>query len=365
MKKAKKAFQSCIIIVNPTRYPKAVRKLKKLLKHYKAPKVIITKSKEHFMESVRDFYHNSDYTNLLVWGGDGTANDAINGIIEEKKKDETVRKKAIGFLRGGSGNGIQSSYEVPIRLEKQVEAYSESMIKGYTIDTDIIKVKTKGQVKYGQLVGLGFDTLVLDRRNNNHYWIGKRKGEIRKGFFNYAQAFVRSFLIEKNFFSHYHLKLFDGCYVYFGNNVNSEYCFKTLIRNIRTPMIEVGIRPYYGSLFKVCPYVVCNDGYIDVYVFGFQTKVSILYNFLDLYRGKFFRINRRFARKELPIIENYKVKEIKIESFEPFHYHIDGELYTADQLKDKKFRLELKVLPRSLTFLVPPAFYRKFYPFNT
>ena len=32
-----------------------------------------------------------------------------------------LEKKAIGFLRGGSGNGVQDSYEVPVRMMNQLK----------------------------------------------------------------------------------------------------------------------------------------------------------------------------------------------------------------------------------------------------
>ena len=46
-------------------------------------------------------------------GGDGTANEAINLFMRESAANPAIlKKKAIGVLRGGSGNGIQDSYEV-------------------------------------------------------------------------------------------------------------------------------------------------------------------------------------------------------------------------------------------------------------
>ena len=92
--KVKHAFYSCTFIINPSRFPEYAKILKKVLKRTDVPLVVESRNKEHFIESVRTFCH-SDYKHLLVWGGDGTAHDAINAITEELGEDSATRKKKI------------------------------------------------------------------------------------------------------------------------------------------------------------------------------------------------------------------------------------------------------------------------------
>ncbi|MDC7222540.1 MAG: diacylglycerol kinase family protein, partial [Spirochaetales bacterium] len=110
-----KRFQ---LIINPARYPYYAKQLEHLVNYIPRGTVHVSRSEEHFDELIKDFIESGD-SYLLIWGGDGTANMALNCLM--KGTDRERRKSiAVGFLRGGSGNGIQDSYEVPKRLKAQV-----------------------------------------------------------------------------------------------------------------------------------------------------------------------------------------------------------------------------------------------------
>ncbi len=280
--------------------------------------------------------------------------------------------QAIAFLRGGSGNGIQDSYEVPFSLKHQLSAYSESVENNYVERVDLLAVspldnapdKQESKSEYGQLVGLGFDARVLQKRNSRIWKRGPRAGNPRSGLSNYIQSALAVFNegFTDNYFS---LELNDGKYAFRGYRVNAEFPFDTLERRCRVPMLEIGTRPYYGKLFKVCPDVVCNDGKIDVYLFNFTDRLSIARNAALLWRGEHGRINKKLIKKGKPVIERYEVSGIVIRSDKPFSYHIDGELRSAPPFASKGengYALRVEVCPKSMRFLVPGTFYRKFHP---
>ena len=348
-------LSSCVVIINPSRFPYQVKRLKKLLASYNTT-VVETLSREHFLEAIASFARGS-HPYLLVWGGDGTAHDAINELI----KSGFDGKKSVGFLRGGSGNGTQDSYEVPFLLARQVSTYAESVQNGYTIDVDLIQVTSGEGREYGQLVGLGFDVRLLERREMRK----NRSGTTRPGFLNYALSgaltVLREPLTDGRF---YDLRLEEGRYILRGTRTNAEFPFKTLDLESGALMIEIGTRPYYGLLFKICPDVVCNDGLLNLYLFNFVAKADILRDAAALWTGMHHRINMRFAKKEKPIIQRFETRGLTIESDKPFSYHIDGELRSCASSLNGKFSLRIDVLPRSFSFLVPGVFYRKFHPFQ-
>lgn len=361
----KRAFHSCSFVINPTRYPEYAKILKKILKRTEVPLVQESTSKEHFIDLVKE-YCKSDYKYLLVWGGDGTAHDAINTFTQALAADPSIRqKKAIGFLRGGSGNGIQDSYEVPFGIRKQIETYADSMNNGYVVDVDLLETSDGERNSSCQLVGVGFDATVLRKRTNRRYRLGKRRGLVRTGMINYITAglsiFGRDFSSLRREMT---LKLYDGKFALRGIRVNAELPFEYLEREINPIELEVGSRPYYGMLFKICPDVVCNDGYLDLYNYNFENKISILQNLPWLWNGRHDRINRKFAKGEKALIERYEVKRVEICSKEPFDYHIDGELFRTTDAVDGAYAVDIKVIPRQISFLVPGAFYRKFHPFE-
>jgi diacylglycerol kinase family enzyme len=363
--KIRRAFHSCTFIINPSRYPEYAKLLEKILRRTEVPLVQESTSKEHFISLVRD-YCASDHKYLLVWGGDGTAHDAINTFTEEmEKRPEIGEKKSIGFLRGGSGNGIQDSYEVPYGIRRQIETYAESMSNEYVIDVDLLEATHGERRSYCQLVGMGFDATVLRRRLDRRYKLGRKRGLIRTGMINYLIAGWSTFSSDFHALrKEYRLKLYDGKFALRGIRVNAELPFEYLERRVNPIELEVGIRPYYGKLFKICPDVVCNDGRLDVYVYNFENKPSVLLNVPWLWAGRHDRINRKFAKGEKALIERFEVGNVEICSDEPLDYHIDGELVRTTNKKDGHYSVGIKVIPRQLSFLVPRAFYRKFHPFD-
>ena len=364
--KIRQAFYSCTFIINPSRYPEYAKILEKILKRTDVPLVVESTSKDHFIELVREFC-KSDYRYLLVWGGDGTAHDAINTFTQEMGEDPTItNEKSIGFLRGGSGNGIQDSYEVPFGIRRQVETYAESMTNDYVVDVDLLETSHGDHRSYCQLVGVGLDATVLRKRAENTYRFGKKRGLIRTGMGNYLRSGISTFLFDfHSLGGGITVKLYNGKYAFRGTRVNAELPFSYLERRVNPVELEAGSRPYYGRLFKICPDVVCNDGYVDLYIFNFERKGSMLVNTLSLWNGRHDRINKKFARDGNPIIERYEVDRLDICSDEPFDYHIDGELVRTTVKKDGVYTVHIRVLPRLLSFLVPGSFYRKFHPFET
>jgi diacylglycerol kinase family enzyme len=267
----------------------------------------------------------------------------------------------VGFLRGGTGNGIQDSYSVPYGLARQIRAYARSISRDRTIQVDLLRVEEGHSRRYGQLVGLGFDARVLGYRERAAG--GRRRST---GFAGYAAAGLRAFASGHfNRRSAFRISLSDGKYAYRGPRINAEYSFDHLLRTTNAPMIEVGTRPYYGKLFKVCPDVVCNDGNLDLYVFDIRSRLAIATNMSVLWRGKHDVINRRLIARHQGMIERYEVRQVEVESAAPFAYHVDGELRTAEtDAVGGTARVSVSVIPEALRFLVPERFYRLFHPFD-
>ncbi len=365
IRKHKRPFPSCTVLINPSRYPEYVRKLKRILREAEMPEIIESRDREHFIASVRRFYRGPNRY-LLIWGGDGTAHDAINAFMDASVGDGCpIPKKSIGFLRGGSGNGIQDSYEVPFSIRDQVRTFSESIRGSCVLDVDLIQAHDGNRSRFCQLAGFGFDAHVLTRREERRYRSGPSRGQVKRGLSNYIVSVTETYLhdydrIQRNFI----LRLHDGKFAYRGTRINAEFPFERFDRPVSSPMVELGTRPYYGKLFKVCPDVVCNDGFLDIYVYNFENRLSIARNALSVWTGRHDRINKRFARSDRPLIERYEVRRVEVVSPMPFAYHIDGELKRKTESDGAEYRLTFEIVPRCISFIVPGTFYRKFHPFD-
>ncbi len=364
-------FISTLLLINPTRHPGAVRRLQKLLKHVEGIDLVITDSKEDFLAQVQGFLASS-YRYLLVYGGDGTAHDAINGLFGIDSTDRQspgsteVGKKGVGFLRGGTGNGIQDSYSVPYRLKQQLHAYSDSVRHDLTLAVDLLEVTDGERLRYGQLLGVGVDAKILKRRDELATVVRRGRTHVRSGFRYYLSSSFQ-FFFGSGFFDRqeFQLTFRNGRYAFRGPRVNAQFPFTTLDL-VRAPlMVEIGTRPYYGKLFRVCPDVVCNDGYCDVYVFDFKNRRDLIGNVLYLWNGRHSRINRLRARSNRPVIERYQVDHLEVAARNPFHYHIDGELIDLNTPDvDGLFRLKVRILAQGIRFIVPREFYNIYHPFD-
>lgn len=364
-------FAQCVLVVNPSRYPRYMRILRRILKNYPFADVIESRDRNHFQEAVREFA-GGPHRHLLVWGGDGTAHAAINALIDSERSqrpewfgrpDQAAPQKAVGFLRGGTGNGIQDSYDVPFSTDAQLQTYEESLARGYEIDVDLLELGTGSRRLYGQLVGFGFDVEVLKRREQRRRSRKSQRAVTR--VLDYAVAAAQVYFDKEFRLAHpCRVQLRDGKYAFRGTRVNAEFNFSSVERDVAPTVIEVGTRPYYGSMFKICPDVVCNDGNMDVYMFNFRKKSALLTNISDLWRGHHDHINRRLTRRNAGVIERYELHELTLSSPEPFPFHIDGELMEAEPDASGRYSLTIRVLPRRLRFIVPGRFYRLFHPFD-
>ena len=349
----KNIMDKCTFLINPTRHPSSIRVLKKLLKRKTSAKIIEAAGRNNLKEEVRKFC-SSDSKYLVIWGGDGTVHEAVNSMMENSPKG-----KALGFLRGGTGNGIQDSYEIPFVLSRQIDSYIESVENTYLEPVDLLKISVGKRVIYGQLVGIGCDVQLLKIRKLFYY--KEKLDTVKPGIKTYILAGIK--LYREFDFSRIKettLTFKHGKYALKGIKINAEYPFRSLTRKTKSAMIEIGTRPYYGKLFRICPDVVCNDGNMDVYLFQFTNHMSVVVNFISLWNGWHMRINGRLVKNRKPLIERYEVKEVVLQTGKNLDFHVDGELYNTGESED----LRISIIPRAIVFIVPGNFYHKFHPFE-
>ncbi|MDC7233492.1 MAG: diacylglycerol kinase family protein [Spirochaetales bacterium] len=343
------------LIINPGRYPWFSKELSKLMRYVHGATIVESKSPEHFKELIRNFVA-SDNPYLLIWGGDGTANLALNSLMEEAS-EERRKKIAVGFLRGGSGNGIQDSYEVPKGLSAQVKTYLISMKENLTQKVDLLKIQYDDKERYGQLFGTGLDAKILQERNSNTRMTGDKAPH--PGFIPYVIPAVRIVWNDARLTSEVqHLEMKQGHFAFRGTRTNAEFPFDEYQIATRAPLIELGVRPYFGWYYKICPDVVCNDGRFDVYLFNVTSPMSIPFQMFYLWNGLYHRINQWNAKRGLPLIEHYKIKEMTLKAQPGRLFHIDGELKQTDG------DINVKVEHKALNFLVPRSFHEKFHPIH-
>src|SRR6056297_1874559 len=82
-------FGNCELIINPSRFPQYVKSLRKITTRSNFARIVESRSRAHFIDCVRDF-GKSQRKYLLVWGGDGTAHDTINTLLEPSLREKNT-----------------------------------------------------------------------------------------------------------------------------------------------------------------------------------------------------------------------------------------------------------------------------------
>ena len=350
-------LDSTLLLINPSRNPGQLRKLRRAAQRFSVGRVVETKGRDHFVDEVARFALGRERV-LLVWGGDGTAHEAINALMRERPESSS---KSVGFLRGGTGNGIQDSYMVPYTISRQMAVYYTAARRGYDLPVDLLSVRSGDTHAWCQLVGFGIDAAILDRRERQEQ-VGPNVRIPAAGFLNYISAGVGAILSGAFRPRELTIHLSRGKSAFRGPRVNAEFPFDQITLRRAASLIEAGTRPFYGKLFRICPDVVCNDGMMDIYFYNQFSRVTVARFLPALWTGRHGAINARTERTGRPRIERFEVTETKIESSEPFLFHVDGEIRDARQDSSGTYTVTITVEPRSLRFLVPPAFYRLFTP---
>lgn len=118
--------------------------------------ILLTEHPGHAISLAKDAGSNG-YAVVVAVGGDGTANEVINGLMQAKNNSKLTAKLAV--LPVGRGNDFSFSMGVP----QDLESACRILVDGKTrrIDIGFLKGGDYPDGRYfGNGVGVGFDTIV-------------------------------------------------------------------------------------------------------------------------------------------------------------------------------------------------------------
>lgn len=252
---------------------------------------VFTERPYHAMELVKKHVEEEGYTRVLVVGGDGTLNEAVNGIFSQQRFKTT--EIAVGLITVGTGNDWGRMYQMPSSYKKQVRILE----KGHTLLQDIGAVDYRfaedQQMRYFiNIAGMGYDALVAQKTN-----LMKQKGK-------------------------------GGVLIYLINLVSGLFQYKSIHLDIDTDgqrvfsgkvfSMSIGICKFNGGGMMQLPDAVPDDGLFDITVIRKTTKLRIVTNIKNLYDGSFVT---------MPEVSQFRGKEVTIASKPPHRLYLetDGE----------------------------------------
>lgn len=298
-----------LIIVNPNAGARKGGKdwpqISKYLSEAKLPHLcVLTEHRDHANRIAREFIEQG-FRKIAVVGGDGTMNEAVNGIFMQQAVLSS--KITLGMIPVGTGNDWSRMFGIPFNYKGAVDILK----KGNTFLQDVGKVqyykKELSQVRYFMnIAGMGYDALVAKKAN-----LTKEKG--RGGPLSYF------------------LSIFTGLVQYqFIETVieiDEQQVFKGEIFSM-----NVGICKYSGGGMIQVPFAIPDDGLFDITLIRKAPKWLVIRYANKLYDGTLVNLD---------FVSTYKGKSVRIRSTEKLYLEADGE-----SLGTSPFVYE--ILPKSL-----------------
>jgi diacylglycerol kinase (ATP) len=241
---------------------------------------------------------------LVVVGGDGSVNEAANGLDGAVDIDLAV-------IPRGTGWDFARSQGVPRRIADAIEVAKNGSVR----EIDVGRVTYRSWA--GEEATAGFVNIASAGMSGA---IAQRANETTKALGGKASYLWAT------------LAVFAGWHV-----TDVEVQVDGERRSGRMHDVVVANGPYFGGGMKICPDASSEDGVFDVLLIGDLTKRDLMLTLPKTYRG---------THLPHPKAELLRGKTVAIDASEPLPIELDGE-----QPGTTPVRFEL--VPRALRVRVP------------
>lgn len=283
-------------------------KLKEKIEALRLPGAVIefTQARGDAERIARRYAEKGGSLRVYACGGDGTANEALHGLIGHENA-------ALGVIPVGTGN----DYVRSLPGEKEDFLDLDKMSRGDTIRVDLLKCEDRYALN---VVSVGYDCEVADRAQKN------KRLPLMSGSLAYNLAIVQCLLSKRK---HTFTPYADGEMIPVADGYKSQ-------------MLAVAAKGmYYGGGIKATPYARLDDGLID-----FMAIPTVPISYFAWMLGSFTRGEHIDHPKGKKFIRHQKCKTLKIDNHGDIKVGIDGEMFV---MKDP----EIIVVPQAMDIIVP------------
>lgn len=256
----------------------------------------------HVAELVREITDSDEVINLIILGGDGTMNEALQGIRDFSKVN-------IGYIPTGSSNDLARD----MKLSKDPVQILEAILKG-----NVSRMADLGVLTFADQMpeaganesfdahkryfvvssGIGFDAAVCEEALSSG--IKNLLNRLKLGKLTYLGIALKQIITARP--------------------ISCELCLdgNAPIYVNRFLFIASMIRRYEGGGFKFCPDADAEDGLLDLCFVGNLPKLLILIALPTAFFGKHYLF---------PHITHYRASRVEIKTSAPLWVHTDGEVH--------------------------------------
>jgi diacylglycerol kinase (ATP) len=246
-----------------------------------------------FVDSLSGSQRAARHTILIV-GGDGTLNEAINGLLSAACDSPLFDEYQVGFIAAGSGNDFARGHGLPLQPMPALEELLSLIEQNQSTAVDAIQVNGRFAITSA---GAGLDGEVAYTVNHAPYksWLNK----LGLGYAAYILSLLRVLLTYRPV---------DVEVVLDGNRTKHSRVWLAAISNT----------PYYGGGMRINPAAQADDGIAEVCVVGGLSRFGLLMAFPRVYAGK---------HVSHPAVSFYRGRSIRILPAEGtrLRVHADGE----------------------------------------
>jgi diacylglycerol kinase (ATP) len=242
---------------------------------------------------------------IIVVGGDGTINEAVNGILL------AGRRVPLGIVAAGSGNDFACN---TLKLPSDPAMAIEYAFSGRLVEVDAGKINGK---YFANAFGVGLDADIATAVD------AMKTIPLMSGARLYYAAILRQLL-----FGYHRCPWLT---FYLDDNAQQPRAEKRYV------LIAVSNGPAYGAGFQINPTADYRDGLFDICTINYTPLLRAL---------KVLPIVKKGQHAGLPEITFYRARRVHIESRVPVRMQMDGETTSATSF-------DAEIVPGALSIRVP------------
>ena len=251
------------------------------------------------------------YDIVVAAGGDGTANEVINGLM--LAKESGTGEAIMGVIPIGRGNDFAFGMDIPLDIEASIEALAKAEHRAVDIGCISGGFYPEGRY-FGNGVGIGFDAVVGFLANENPYL---------HGFMSYLWAAIKTVFLYFNA---------PKVEIALDNEKITRYALMVSIMN--------GQR--LGGAFYMAPQSITTDGLLDICIVDQVSRPRIFVLISKFMQGS------QYGEKDVLKKHSSKIVVTALEGTLPAH--ADGETMDTDANQ-----ITAELLPGQIELICKPV----------
>jgi len=246
-----------------------------------------TERKGHAIEIAREAAILG-FRKIATVGGDGTLNEAINGIFTQNTCPQS--EFVIGIIPVGTGNDWGRMLGIPLVYDGAIKALRENKTMKHDVGLVSFYIGEKPEKRYFiNIAGLGFEAIVVNKTNRK-----KDKGRSNRAI--YLFNLLSSLLSYKK--------------------INAEVTVDGQSVSCNIFSINIGNGRYCGGGMRQTPDAIPDDGQFDVTIIKDMSRLEVIKSIELLYDGTILSHE---------MVDGYRGSSIKVTSENLMYAEADGE----------------------------------------